>query len=529
MKARDKLFSWLLPVLLAAVTVLAFLTLKTTLQVDKLREQSVVEATLGLAHEKADRLERYLINQDNTLMRMSESATADAFVESWLAAAARDTPTVRALILLDEDNSVVRFVSRAQDPFREEERLRRELHRSLIADMRLSDVPLASLRHLHADVEPSSYLLSYWRQNVRGRNVTWVAWHDVARIVRETLPVLYRSYPGVDLSETGDAEHFDVVDEEGRVIFGPPPEMGVSTVGVKFPSTLYRWRMQLSLTAGDALARRVEQRRRFEIGLVAFACAVVVGGLVALGVAVRRQQRLATLQSEFVANVSHELKTPLALIRMFAEMLEGGRISSDEKRAEYTRIILRESERLSSLIENVLDFSRVDEGLTLQKTEGDVADAVRRSVRAHEARAQLQGVQLLCELAPDHMPHALVDVRALEVAFGNLIDNAVKYGASGGRVRVSNRARPDAYEVHVRDYGPGVPETEWESVFRRFVRGARTATEPAVRGTGIGLSLVRQIVKLHGGRAYLRDVGPDETGALFVVEIPHLNRREKSA
>ncbi len=478
-----------------------------------------MEATLSLAHERADRLERYIIDQDAALMQTADADDSADFLSGWQMNASRETPTVRAVLLVDDDGSILRFVSRAQDPFREEERLRRELHRSLFAEMKLSELPPASLRHLHTEGAPSSYLLSYWRQNTaEGHAFTWIAWHDVPRIVRETLPVLYRSSPS---AESGDPDHFYIVDEESRGVFGHPPEMGASTVGVKFPSTLYRWRLQVSLTAGDALAKRVEQRRRVEVVLVAVACAVLLSGLVALGLAVRRQQRLAALQSEFVANVSHELKTPLALIRMFAEMLDGGRIASEEKRAEYTKIILRESERLSSLIENVLDFSRVDEGLTLTMGEGDVADALRRSMSAHEARAGMQGVVLELAISPETMPHSHMDGRALEVAFGNLIDNAIKYGASGGRVRVSNRQRPDGYEIHVRDFGAGVDEAEWESVFRRFVRGKHTAHEPAIRGTGIGLSLVRQIVKLHGGRSYLRDVGPDERGALFVVEIPH--------
>ncbi len=512
--------------LLAAVSLLALVTLKTTLQVDRLREQSVVEATLSLAHERAERLERYIIDQDSSLMKSANLEDPSEFLSSWQSSAARETPTVRAVLLLDEENNIVRFVSRAQDPFREEERLRRELHRTVLSEMRLSELPTASLRHVHTNGEPSSYLLSYWRQFFQGQTYTWIAWHDVPRIVRESLAVLYRSYP---LPDSLDGEHFNIVDEEGRAIYGKSPEMGASTVGVKFPTTLYRWRLQVSLSAGDALAKRVEQRRQVEVALVAAACAVLLSGLIALGLAVRRQQRLAALQSEFVANVSHELKTPLALIRMFAEMLAGGRVASEEKRAEYTNIILRESERLSSLIENVLDFSRVDEGLTLTMGEGDIADAVRRSTHAHDARASMQGVTLEIDLTPSQMPHARIDPRALEVAFGNLVDNAIKYGSSGGRVRVSNRTRPDGYEIHVRDFGPGVDEGEWESVFRRFVRGNRTTQEPAIRGTGIGLSLVRQIVKLHGGRSYLRDVGPGERGALFVVEIPHLSQKEKSS
>ncbi len=195
------------------------------------------------------------------------------------------------------------------------------------------DVP-DELRHLHREYRNQSYLLSYWQRIVPGvmgepretrdtqgesprpRRYVVVAWHDVGRIVKDTMPALF--------SEAATPSRVNVVDEDGRIIFGPPLRSGEFTVGVRFPTTLYGWRVQVSPSASDELTARVRNRAMLELVMVVLSCAVIVLGGATIMVAAERERRISALKSDFVANVSHELKTPLALVRMFGEMLQSG-------------------------------------------------------------------------------------------------------------------------------------------------------------------------------------------------------------
>jgi two-component system phosphate regulon sensor histidine kinase PhoR len=238
----------------------------------------------------------------------------------------------------------------------------------------------------------------------------------------------------------------------------------------------------------------------------------------------QKERRISALKSEFVANVSHELKTPLALVRMFAEMLQSGRVGSDEKRKEYLDIIVKESERLSALIENVLDFARLERGRgSYEFAEGDVGDAVTRAANVYRYRAERENVALVLEVAPD-LPRSRIDERAIQLAVSNLVDNALKYAASGGEIRVRATEQDGGIRVDVVDRGPGVAAEDRLRIFERFVRlpSARTedrgVSRPPVRGSGIGLALVKHIAESHGGRAWVeRRPGG---GSVFSFTIP---------
>ena len=342
----------LLPAVIVAVIVLAWFTFRTTLQVDKLRQQSVLEATLGLATEKANRLDRQIIEQGNVVMAVVDPARLEELSARWLPTAQRETPSVRAILVIDESRTVVAFASRAQSAFAEEEAFRRLLTVRMLAEMELGTQPPDELRHLHREYGQQSYLVSYWQRALPGgRRYLVVAWHDIGRIVRETLPMLYNEpsaqNPSVRVSA---ASRVNVVDEEGRIIYGPPVRSGEFTVGVRFPTTLYNWRVQVSPAASEELASRVENRRLLEITMVAMSCLVIVFGAIVIVLVAEKERRVSTLKSEFVANVSHELKTPLALVRMFAEMLQSGRVAAVPKQKQSLPIIVPESERLAALI-----------------------------------------------------------------------------------------------------------------------------------------------------------------------------------
>jgi two-component system phosphate regulon sensor histidine kinase PhoR len=537
---REKLASFvLLPAVLTAVGILAYFTFRTTLQAERLRQQSVLEATLGLANEKADRLDQRLIEQDEVIFAIADPVRMTELAQRWLPTAQRETPTVRAVLVLDEAHTVVAFASRAGGAFEEEEAFRRLLVQRMCGDMDLAKQPPDELRHLHHEYRGQSYLVSYWQRvastasisgeegevhdSGRPRRYLVVAWYDLGRIVKDAMPALF--------SEATAPSRVNVVDEGGRIIFGPPLRSGEFTVGVRFPTTLYGWRLQVSPSASDELTARVRNRLMLELVMVVLSCVVIVLGVATILLAAEKERRTSALKSEFVANVSHELKTPLALVRMFGEMLQSGRVASEAKRQEYLDIIMSESERLSSLIENVLDFARVERGRqAYELAEGSVGDAVSKAVNVYRHRAESEGIGLVVEIERD-LPPARIDERAIQLSVINLIDNALKYAPGTGIVTV--RASREGLDIVVRviDRGPGVPAEERERIFERFVRGstARGANDPArgngrrpVRGSGIGLALVKHIAESHGGRAWVDGDGMGATGgggASFAISI----------
>jgi two-component system phosphate regulon sensor histidine kinase PhoR len=557
---RDRLASIvLLPAVLVAVGILAYFTLRTTLQVERLRQQSVLEATLGLANEKADRLDQRIIEQDDVIFGIADPARLSEITQRWLPTAQRETPTVRAVLVLDEDHTVVAFASRAGGAFAEEEAFRRLLVQRMCGDMDLAKLPPDELRHLHHEYRGQSYLVSYWQRvtpaplppnaegdlgdpsegstGARSRRYLVVAWYDLGRIVRDAMPSLF--------SEAATPSRVNVVDEGGRIIFGPPLRSGEFTVGVRFPTTLYGWRLQVSPSASDELTARVRNRALLELVMVVLSCGIIVLGLATTLIATARERRTSALKSEFVANVSHELKTPLALVRMFGEMLQSGRVASDAKRQEYLDIIMSESERLSALIENVLDFARVERGRqAYELAEGSVGDAVSQAVSVYRHRAESEGIGIVAEVERD-LPRTRIDERAIQLAVINLVDNALKYAPGTGIITVRASRENGAIVVRVIDRGPGVPVEERERIFERFVRGSSSKGASdgrgdgrRVRGSGIGLALVKHIAESHGGRAWVeRDAtdrrdGPDRSvdgvapstgispGATFAISIP---------
>ncbi len=184
-RQRERLARFVvLPAVLAAVGIVAFFMFRTTLQVERLRRQSVLEATLGLANEKADRLDKRIVEQDNVVFAVADPLRVAELTQRWLPTAQRETPTVRAIVILDEAHTVLAFASRAGGAFAEEEAFRRLLVQRMCGDMDLARLPPDELRHLHHEYRGQSYLVSYWqrvvtspgdratRKPTRGRAVT---------------------------------------------------------------------------------------------------------------------------------------------------------------------------------------------------------------------------------------------------------------------------------------------------------------------------------------------------------------------
>jgi signal transduction histidine kinase len=234
--------------------------------------------------------------------------------------------------------------------------------------------------------------------------------------------------------------------------------------------------------------------------------------------AVRVSSELATMKSEFVSAVTHELKTPLALIKLVGETLERGRYTSPDTIRDYAAILSQEERRLSHLIENLLTYSRLSELRQMQTDEPvDLCELVEDALEPFRPRLQEQGFQLGVQLDPE-LPHVRADRMALQQVFSNLIDNAIKYSPEQKTLEIEARTDGDRVRVTFTDTGAGIPAEELPKVFEKFYRG-RHARE---FGSGLGLAIVRRIVQQHHGALEV-----DSTvgrGTTVAVILPGLER-----
>ena len=244
---------------------------------------------------------------------------------------------------------------------------------------------------------------------------------------------------------------------------------------------------------------------------------VIATGLLTVALLqLRRQQELARLRTEFVSGVSHELRTPLAQIRWFAELLHLGKLRTEEERERSAGIIDQEARRLTYLVENVLNFSRTEKGTnrispTPCELDREIIEALE--LFAPLARARKMTVANALE-AGVLLP---VDRDALRQVLLNLLDNAAKYGPPGQTIVAGSSVAGRYARIWVQDEGPGIPNEDRHRVWEPYVRLNREV-ESATGGSGIGLSVVRELVTLHGGR--VRAEGAPRGGARVVIELP---------
>ncbi|NQT89011.1 hypothetical protein HQ560_19740 [bacterium] len=313
----------------------------------------------------------------------------------------------------------------------------------------------------------------------------------------------------------GSRVAFVVADQRGTLVYGAATKRApaASEGFAIFPS----WRVALVETAPAEL-RSLAYRNVYLFAVVttAMILAIILGTIITLrGTA--KELELSRLKSEFVSNVSHELKTPLALIRMFAETLQLGRVRSAEKAAEYHSIITRESERLTQLINNVLDFSRIEGGrkrydLRLE----DIADVVNDTLHAYSYELEKQGFAVETDV-PDDLPQTLMDRNAISLALLNLLSNAVKYSGDDRRVRLAVAVTDGRLALSVTDHGIGIDEENLDKVFDKFFR-AREEAVTSTRGSGLGLAIVRHSAEAHGGDITVESA-PGQ-GSTFTFTLP---------
>ncbi len=269
----------------------------------------------------------------------------------------------------------------------------------------------------------------------------------------------------------------------------------------------------------NALDREASADRRRYLWTSAGLLGVVAVGLFVLFRAVRRESDAAQRRQDFVSAVTHELKTPLAGIRMYADMLKEGWVPEGESSTTYAERIVGETKRLSGLVDQVLDFSAYERGVSsFQPVLGDLGVAVREAVELCAPAASEAGVPVHVEIEPG-LPPVTFDGTLVRPLVVNLVDNAIKYSARSEtkEVRVGVRREGATVVLSVADRGVGIPAADRSRVFEPFFRSGEEMTRTA-RGVGIGLALVARYAKAHDAKIELEsEVG---RGTTVTVRFP---------
>jgi signal transduction histidine kinase len=278
------------------------------------------------------------------------------------------------------------------------------------------------------------------------------------------------------------------------------------------------WTMRAGFPTG-ALAASDNSEFARNIGIVLVIAAVLLAAIISLGVTTAREIQFSRTKTEFVASVSHELKTPLSLIRGFVETLHLNRLAAPSQREEYFGIIEAEIQRLSDMIDTILDISKIEVGLKRYRPESVDVGVLIEETLAHlspefERRSFAVNRQIEASLPP-----ARVDPQAFSQALVNLLSNAVKYSGADRTIMVKAVRSNGHLEVSVSDRGLGVPKWEQEKIFDSFYRASNTAAHAP--GAGLGLALVKHFASAHGGAVTVTSAPGRGSCFAILLPLPH--------
>jgi signal transduction histidine kinase/tetratricopeptide (TPR) repeat protein len=375
--------------------------------------------------------------------------------------------------------------------------------------------PNRSFARVSLDIRNHSYLASIARPTVPAGGVSNEAWGiiiDAERLRENALrPALRDNFrPG----ETTWA----VIGKDGAVVLSSEnPPAGPVTLRTNFVSNTPDWTLEFHQPPPRLIRTFLLSRR----GLYSFVF-LLIAGILVFGLAltirsVSHELELARMKSDFVSTVSHEFKSPLTSIRQLAEMLQSGRVPSEERRQQYYDVLLEQSERLALLTDNILSLAKIEEGraeFALETT--DVSALLTSVVTSFQERVRHEGFEIELKVQGP-IPLVAVDRTALSQAITNLIDNAIKYSGDSRKVLVGAAVEEQTLAITVRDFGVGIKKEDIDRVFERFFRGGDELTR-TVKGSGLGLTLVKEIVEAHRGKVQVES--ESGKGSVFSIRLP---------
>ncbi len=485
-------------VIVLSTATLSYLSYRYTVGGENKVDTTLLQQNISLVEQTVDRIEQKVIDNDRILYDMTDVNDPSSWPEVNEAIKKADL-NVDQVWFLKPDGTVLYPVRSLPQAFQHS-----------LRELKLNQMRLDETNHLHRERGEGYFFASYvLRQNRKGEKIL-----VFYQMNRDKLIAMIDKF----LRDLSPKHYVSIVDFENYGVYQAPVNRSVKYFYERrFPSTFYKWLLQLVPRNYTEIERDVTNRRRVNFFFIVLSMSLTLLSLAIIYIAGLRERQLAQLKEDFISNVSHELKTPLSLIRMFSEILVLDKVKNESTKQEYYGIIHNESERMSRLVSNLLDFASLERGAQSKNFEQtNIARLVTKELEAYRYQVQKEGFQLLTRV-DETVPDTLANPNALTLAFFNLLDNSVKYSGDQKQITVTVVQTNGFVDLSVKDCGLGIPRAEQERIFEKFYRG----TDPLVqkiRGSGIGLSITKHVAEMHGGQV-LVDSEPG-FGSTFTLRIP---------
>jgi len=479
---------------------------------ENLTETAFMQSNIKLAAKYIERIEQTIIDNDRIL---SEMIDVDAPESKWpsMADAIKGNPglNVDQVYFLTPASDTGEFLQ-VFPPYSYEIRNLWSAFRASFKpnELNLERIAQNQVHHLHKERPDNYFFASYvLKKTTKGGKVLTCYQMNFDRIVA----LLDRN-----LRDLQSDYYVSIVDFENNGIYNAPISRSSKYYyETRFPTTLYKWILQMVPRKYTEIEKQKKYERLSSWMFLILNASLVFVSLAIIYIASRRERQLRQLKEDFIGNVSHELKTPLSLIRMFSEILVTGRARSEEVKLEYYGIIHNQSDRMSRLISNLLDFASLEHAGNNKNYEyTDIAGLISKELEAYRQEIQKDGFRLSVEM-DTQIPHTLANSNAITMAFFNLLDNSVKYSSGQKEITVRIAQSNGFIDLSVTDKGIGIPREERQKIFDKFYRGSDAAVR-GVRGSGIGLSITKHVAEMHGGEVLVES--EPGRGSTFTLRIP---------
>ena len=492
--------------ILVSTATLSFVSYYYTVGRENLVETSLEQSNIKLATHYIDRIEKEIVDNDLTLSRMVDVNEPAKWPEMVDAIKKADL-NVDQVYFLRLDSDYPLYPPYSYDIRNEWGAFRASFK---VRDLDLDQRELNQPHHLHMERANKYFFATYIVKETRnGTRIVVCYQMNVDKIIALADRLL---------RDLQDRFYVSIVDFENNGVYGQPISRSSKYYQEKiFPSTLYKWILQMVPRNYTELEQGVQNQRRTNLFLIILSMLLTFISLAIIYIGWQHDRQLRQLKENFISNVSHELKTPLSLIRMFSEILVMGRVKDEDKRLEYYRIIYNESDRMSRLIANLLDFANLIRGIEHKHFEKtNISQLVSKALEAYRHEILKEGFELNVEADPE-VPDSFADPNAITMAFLNLLDNSRKYSKDHKRIDVKVGRDNGFVTLSVTDQGVGIPEVERHKIFDKFYRGSDPSVR-RIRGSGIGLSITKHVAEMHGGEVLVQS--EPGKGSTFTLKIP---------